>query len=236
MATSRNICTFDDAAIELSPIGQWRVMLIGFLKRLLPVFVLAHGPHLWDNQAEVFGERQGSLHRVTASRGRHPQVLVVAVLGQKYKKSIWRKQCESYIMALFLSSLRVPRILSFVEIILAASPRSGQVLKSSIDIWATNPCKALYAPPYSAIGALYNRVDFPSWSEEVQGQTCKWEMNWCIPTWDKTQPGVDWGAVALPSNCSHHGRVEAVGHAVYEIPLLQAYFTFHMFGAKKLPC
>ena len=77
-------------------------------------------------------------------------------------------------MALFLSSLRVPRILSFVEIILAASPRSGQVLKSSIDIWTSNPCKALYTPPYSAIGALYNRVDFPSWSEEVQGQTWKW--------------------------------------------------------------
>ena len=46
MATNRNICTFDDAAIEFSPVGQWRVMLIGFLKRLLPVFVLAHGPHL----------------------------------------------------------------------------------------------------------------------------------------------------------------------------------------------
>ena len=47
---------------------------------------------------------------------------------------------------------------------------------------------------------------------------------------NEIQPAVDssplpaavhWDAVALPNNCCHHGRVEAVGHAVLEIPLLQ---------------
>ena len=87
------VYTFNDAAAKLSPIWQWCVMLIVFLKRPLPVFVVANIPQLWDDQAEVFSEWQGSLFRVATPRCNHPQLLAVTVLGCKDEKC--QQLCEA---------------------------------------------------------------------------------------------------------------------------------------------
>ena len=37
----------------------------------------------------------------------------------------------------------------------------------------------------------------------------------------ENEPAVDWGALAHLFDCSHHGRIEAVRHAVFEVVFLQ---------------
>ena len=54
----------------------------------------------------------------------------------------------------------------------------------------------------------HGRKCINKWGILKMGTTLK-----SIPIWKKSPPGVDWSAVADSSNCSHHGRVETVGHA-----------------------
>ena len=150
--------TFNDCAVKPSPTsGKWWFVLIVFLKRLLPEFVLAHIPHFWDDQAEVFGQRQGSFHGVTTSWCPHPQILVVTVLGANFNN--WSKKCGTYIMANLFSSIREPFVLSFVERIIAASPWTSQVLKETLNFQQI--CPMAIPPPCTSTGPPYNRVEFP---------------------------------------------------------------------------
>ena len=67
-------------------------MLVVFLKCLSPVCAVAHIPHFFHNQAEVFSERQGSLLRVTTPWSHNPQLLALTVLRGKNEKcweEIW---------------------------------------------------------------------------------------------------------------------------------------------------
>ena len=108
---------------------------------------------------------------------------------------------------------------SFVEAFLAASPRSGQLLKRR-DLYLRGVQCIAMSPPCRSY-SLHNRG------------TClprDFRLSWCcwrnyILEAEQHQPLVDWGALALLFNCHHHSGVEAVVHAVFEVPLLQKHKT-----------
>ena len=109
----------------------------------------------------------------------------------------------------------ISSIPSFVEAFFAASPRSGQLLKRR-DLYLRDVQCIAMSPPCRSY-SLHNRG------------TClprDFRLSWCcwrnyILEAEQCQPFVDWGALALLFNRHHHSGVEAVVHAVFEVPLLQ---------------
>ena len=80
------------------------------------------------------------------------------------------------------------------------------------------PCSSILRPLYNRGTPVPRDFCLPwcHWrnymSEAEQHQPV---VNWTL---------VDWGAVTVLFNCHHHGWVEAVGHAEFEVVVLQKYY------------